>query len=41
MNELYDVIVNKFGLGNDFLGWLDLFLMYDKEELDCIYKLKE
>ncbi|WIF88408.2 glucose-6-phosphate isomerase [Acholeplasma laidlawii] len=41
VNELHDVIVNKSGLGNDFLGWLDLPLTYDKEELDRIYKLKE
>src|SRR5690606_34420343 len=41
VNELHDVIQNKSGLGNDFLGWLDLPLTYDKEELDRIYKLKE
>ncbi len=28
----HDQIVNKSGLGNDFLGWVDLPVNYDKEE---------
>ena len=29
----YDTLRNKNGLGNDYLGWLDLPLDYDKDEL--------
>lgn len=32
---------NKTGLGNDFLGWLDLPTNYDKEEADRIIKAAE
>ena len=31
-----DVLVNKTGAGNDFLGWIDLPVDYDKEEFDRI-----
>ena len=32
VNELHHVIHEKTGLGNDYLGWLDLPKTYDKEE---------
>lgn len=41
VNTLHEMIHNKSGKGNDFLGWLDLPFTYDKEELQRIYKLKE
>ena len=31
-------LVNKTGAGNDFLGWIDLPVDYDKEEFDRIKK---
>ena len=31
-------LVAKDGLGNDFLGWIDLPVNYDKEEFDRIQK---
>lgn len=31
--ELHDMVHNKTGLGNDFLGWLDWPVNYDKEEV--------
>jgi glucose-6-phosphate isomerase len=33
-----DVLVSKSGAGNDFLGWIDLPVAYDKEEFDRIQK---
>ena len=30
---------NKTGIGNDFLGWLELPTNYDKEELHVLKKL--
>ena len=33
-----EVLVGKSGAGNDFLGWLDLPVDYDKEEFDRIKK---
>lgn len=33
-----DTLVSKYGAGNDFLGWLDLPVNYDKEEFDRIKK---
>ena len=33
-----DVLVSKSGAGNDFLGWIDLPVNYDKEEFDRIKK---
>jgi glucose-6-phosphate isomerase len=33
-----DVLVSKTGAGNDFLGWIDLPVAYDKEEFDRIQK---
>ena len=36
-----DVLVNKTGDGNDFLGWIDLPVNYDKEEFGRIKKAAE
>ncbi|MCI1245000.1 MAG: glucose-6-phosphate isomerase [Bacilli bacterium] len=36
VNEINDMIVNKTGAGNDFLGWVDWPVDYDHEELDRI-----
>ena len=33
-----DLLVSKTGAGNDFLGWIDLPVDYDKEEFDRIKK---
>lgn len=32
----HELVENKTGLGNDFLGWVDLPVNYDKEEFDRI-----
>ena len=37
-NEINDMINNRSGEGNDFLGWLDWPLNYDKEELERVKK---
>jgi len=37
----YDQLVNQSGEGNDFLGWLNLPIDYDKEEFDRILKASE
>ena len=36
-----DVLLGKTGAGNDFLGWIDLPVDYDKEEFDRIKKAAE
>ena len=36
-----DVLVSKNGAGNDFLGWIDLPVDYDKEEFSRIEKAAE
>ncbi len=36
--QAYNTLMSKKGLGNDFLGWLDLPVNYDKEEFDRIKK---
>ena len=36
-----EVLVSKSGSGNDFLGWIDLPVDYDKEEFDRILKAAE
>ena len=36
-----DILMNKKGAGNDFLGWIDLPVDYDKEEFDRILKAAE
>jgi len=38
MNVVNDVLVNKTGAGNDFLGWVDLPADYDKEEFARVQK---
>ena len=37
----YDTLMNKTGAGNDFLGWIDLPVTYDKEEFERIKKAAE
>lgn len=34
--SIHDMIHNKTGAGNDFLGWVDLPVDYDKEEAEAI-----
>ena len=36
-----EVLVSKSGAGNDFLGWIDLPVDYDKEEFERILKAAE
>ena len=36
--SIHDMIHNKTGAGNDFLGWVDLPINYDKEEVQNILK---
>ena len=36
-----DKLLAKTGAGNDFLGWIDLPVDYDKEEFDRILKAAE
>lgn len=36
VNEIHDMIHQKTGLGNDFLGWLDWPVNYDQEEVKRI-----
>lgn len=37
----HELVENKSGLGNDFLGWVDLPANYDKEEFERIKKAAE
>ena len=39
--EARNTLVTKSGEGNDFLGWVDLPIAYDKEEFDRIKKAAE
>ncbi len=39
VKELHEVLKNKTGAGNDFLGWMDWPVDYDKEELERIIKV--
>lgn len=41
VEEAKDLLVSKQGAGNDFLGWIDLPVDYDKEEFDRILKAAE
>lgn len=41
VQKIHRMIKEKNGAGSDFLGWLDLPISYNKEELDRMYKLKE
>ena len=36
-----EVLTEKTGAGNDFLGWIDLPVDYDKDEFDRIKKAAE
>lgn len=38
---VYYNIYEKIGVGSDFLGWVDFFEYYDKEEFVCIKKSVE
>ena len=38
VNKINQMIMNKSGAGNDFLGWVDWPVNYDKEELERIKK---
>ena len=38
VTQINEMIKNKTGLGNDFLGWVDWPINYDKEELARIKK---
>ena len=40
-NDAKELLVSKTGAGNDFLGWIDLPVDYDKEEFDRIKKAAE
>lgn len=41
VDQIHQMIHEKTGKGNDFLGWLDLPVNYDKAELKRMYALKE
>ncbi len=41
VNDVHQMIKEKSGPGNDFLGWVDLPYDYSQEELKRIYALKE
>ncbi|MBC5787554.1 glucose-6-phosphate isomerase [Clostridium facile] len=41
LQAAHDTLKNKTGLGNDFLGWVDLPVDYDKEEFDRILAAAE
>ena len=41
VKSAHDMLHNKTGAGNDFLGWVDLPENYDKEEFDRIKKAAE
>ncbi len=38
LNDAFGTLVNKSGKGNDYLGWLDLPVNYDKDEAERIKK---
>ena len=40
-NDAKEILVSKSGAGNDFLGWIDLPVDYDKEEFARIQKAAE
>ena len=39
--DAFDTLINKSGKGNDFLGWIDRPVDYDKEEFERIKKAAE
>ncbi len=41
VSAAHDMVENKSGLGNDFLGWVDLPVDYDKDEFARIKKAAE
>ena len=41
VKEIHDMIHNKTGAGNDFLGWVELPENYDKDEFARIQKAAE
>ena len=41
VDEVSKKLHNKSGAGNDFLGWLDLPINYDKEEFSRIKKASD
>ena len=41
VSDAKDLLVSKTGAGNDFLGWIDLPVQYDKEEFARIKKAAE
>ena len=41
VNQIHHMIHEKTGLGNEFLGWLDLPINYDKEEYKRILRASE
>jgi glucose-6-phosphate isomerase len=41
VKDAKDVLVSRTGAGNDFLGWIDLPVDYDKEEFERIEKAAE
>ena len=41
VNDAKELLVSKTGAGNDFLGWIDLPVDYDKEEFGRIQKSAE
>ena len=41
VNEIHKMIHNKTGLGNEFLGWLDLPSNYDKDEFKRVLEAAE
>ena len=41
VKDAKEELVGKNGAGNDFLGWLDLPIDYDKEEFDRMKKQQQ
>ena len=41
VGDAKEVLVGRTGAGNDFLGWIDLPVNYDKEEFERIQKAAE
>lgn len=41
VREAHNMLHNKSGVGNDFLGWVDLPVNYDKDEFERIKKAAE
>lgn len=41
VNSAHVTLTSRTGAGNDFLGWIDLPVNYDKDEFECIKKAAE